>query len=901
MIGTTLGSYHVLEKLGAGGMGEVYRARDTRLDRLVALKLLPPDVANDPERLVRFEREARAASALNHPAIVTIYDIGAVEAQPWISMELVDGQTLRQLLDGGALPLRRALTIAAQIADGLAKAHEAGIVHRDLKPENVMVTDDGFAKILDFGLARLAGSEPHGEAATRPGDTRPGTVLGTLAYMSPEQASGSPVDFRSDQFSFGAVLYELLTGARAFARPSSTDTLSAVLRDEPPAIAQANATIPPPVRWIVERTLEKRAADRYASTRDLARDLARARDHLSEMSVTGQTTAEGARPRVGAKWRRRIAWLVAAASLLAAASLVAAIALLVRALQPTPPPERSTVRFTVPAPDGAAILTRGNEGSPIAISPDGRYLVAVVTAADARTTTSPGYASSSLWLRPLDSLSWRPLAGTEGAVAPFWSWDSQTVAFSRAARLQRVAIAGGEVRTIHEGFAIGGSWNQDGVILFANPGFGIHRVSASGGAAVALTDAMRDGASHVFPTFLPDGRHFVFLEVRGSQAGIRLMSLDAPDHTLIKTVALNDIGVIGVSAPNHLLVVENRALIAQAIDLQARALTGEAVRVAEGVEQRPPSSAFSASLTGALAYSAGSFTFTDLTWAAHHRLPPDVAVPHVSAPEFAIAPGDARVAIARDDTTPSSIWIHELSRKTSEPATFDNFACCPIWSPDGRQIAFASAREGPPSVYVMTVGTRGQDQRLTPPGQISFPLDWSRDGRFLVYRVDDAKNRGDIWLIPMSGARTPTPIVHTPSNESEAAISPDGRWMAYTSDESGRPAIYVVRFPDGDDRTTISNAGFTPKWAPDGRTLYYKQQGGIMSVAITTGERLGAATAKVAVQDKANQGEIGGLRGYPYARGYDVAPDGRLLLNVIVERQSLPLTVVTDWRSGLVR
>jgi Tol biopolymer transport system component len=883
MIGSSLGPYQVLAKIGEGGMGEVYRAHDTRLKRDVAIKVLPELYASDPERLARFEREARAASSLNHPAIVTIYDMGSAGSRPWISMELVTGQTLRQLLERGALPLRQALTVAAQIADGLAKAHEAGIVHRDLKPENVMVTDDGFAKILDFGLARLTESEPYAETITRPG-TRAGTVMGTLAYMSPEQASGAVLDFRSDQFSFGAVLYEMLAGGRAFERSSSVDTLSAVLRDHPPSVVHTNRAVPTPVRWIVERTLEKRAADRYGSTRDLARDLANARDHLSEITATpAAPVAEGRTPAVR-RFRERLAWTIAAAAILAA------IALMVPRTPPAPPPERSTVRFTVPAPDGAVILTRFNEGSPIAVSPDGRHLVAVVTADGRRR----------LWLRPLDSLAWRPLAGTEGAFAPFWSWDSRVVAFSRQAKLQQVAIAGGDARTIHEGFAIGGSWNQQDVILFSNPAAGIYRVSASGGAAVAVTDTVRDGAFHTWPTFLPDGRHFVFLEVKGSQTGIRLMSLDAPDYTLIKTVAFNDVGVIGVSAPHHLLVVENGALMAQAIDLQAKALTGQPIRVAEGVEQRPPSSAFSASLTGALAYSAGSFTFSDLTWASRDR-PPDVAVPHVSAPTFDISPEGARIAIGRDDTTPGSIWVHDFTRKTAAPETFGDFACCPAWSPDGRRIAFASTREGPPGVYLLTAGTR-QDLRLTPPDQVSYPLDWSRDGRFLVYGVNGAANRGDIWAISTSGDQIRRALVSTPADEWEAALSPDGRWLAYRSDESGRPEIYVVRFPDGGDRTPISTSGgVTPQWSPDGRTLYFKQQGGIMSVAIAPGERLEASAPTLAFAIAASDGETGGLRSHPYAQGYAVAPDGRLLLNVIVERQSLPVVVVTDWRAGLVR
>ena len=402
MTGKTIGPYEILVPLGAGGMGEVYKARDTRLDRLVALKLLPSDVATDPERLARFEREARAASALNHPAIVTIYDVGSTEAQPWISMELVAGKTLRQLLEGGPLPLRRALTIAAQIAEGLAKAHEAGIVHRDLKPENVMVSDDGFAKILDFGLARLNDREAVPEAATRlAGDTRPGTVLGTLAYMSPEQASGAVVDFRADQFSFGAVLYEMLTGRRAFEGTSSMATLSAILRDEPTPLGQFDASIPTPVRWIVERTLEKPPGDRYGSTRDLARDLAKARDHVSELT-SGARGLSDMTPRLAPRRREYALWT--AAVLLAMAAVVA---LWTRPRATSPEPLRPPIRFSLAPPDGTTIHP-GNQ-PPFELSPDGRHLVAVLV--DRQGTRS-------LWVRGLDSLSWRQLAGTDGAIDP---------------------------------------------------------------------------------------------------------------------------------------------------------------------------------------------------------------------------------------------------------------------------------------------------------------------------------------------------------------------------------------------------------------------------------------------------------------------------------------------------
>jgi Tol biopolymer transport system component len=848
-------------------MGEVYKARDARLDRLVALKLLPPDVTSDPERLARFEREARAASALNHPAIVTIYDVGTEASQPWISMELVTGKTLRQSLESGPLPLRRALTIAAQIADGLAKAHEAGIVHRDLKPENVMVTDDGFAKILDFGLARLASGDAHGETVTRPG-----AVMGTLAYMSPEQASGATVDFRSDQFSFGAVLYEMLTGSRAFDRTSSMDTLSAVLRDDPPPIEQANVMIPPPVRWIVERCLEKRAMDRYGSTRDLARDLATARDHLSEISAI-PATDQDARSHGRMRGRDRLGWV-------AAAMLLAAVAgLLLRSPQPASTTSGSAIRFPLPAPDGTAILGYGLGGSPLAVSPDGRHIVAVVT---------DGNGQRSLWLRSMDALAWRPLRATAGALAPFWSPDSRAVGFSRFDQLQQVTLDSQEVRTICDGLALGGTWNQDGVILFGRPD-GIYRVSANGGTPEAVVQG--DG---MWPLFLPNGRQFLFVAVRG-EMGIHLMSLGSREHTLLVPLAANDVGVLGFTPPNHLLYVRNRMLMAQAIDVEAAKTIGEPVRVAEGVELRPPSSSFSVAATGPLVYSSASYTLSDLVWAGRDGKIIGTAVARVAAPLFAISPDGTRVAVARDDTTPHSIWVHDLSRGTPRRVTSDTYAWSPVWSHDSREIAFASARDSPPNLYRARLDTPGSDERLARSPLQNDPSDLSPDGQFLVYVVGDPKTQKDIWLLTLTDERRAKPILNTRFNEQWARISPNGRWLAYVSDESGRDEVWVARFPEGTDRQLVSIAGGTlPAWRPDGRELYYRDGNSILSVAVESSDAFKARTPQRLF-------DVPSLRSDWFSRSYDVALNGRFLLNTIVERKSLPLTVVTDWRAGLVR
>ena len=447
--GASFGQYVIRSLLGSGGMGEVYLARDTKLDRDVALKLLPSELANDADRLRRFELEARAASALNHPAIVAIYDLGQAESQPYFSMELVEGQTLRQILQAGPMQTRRALQVAAPIADGLAKAHEAGIVHRDLKPENLMVSRDGFAKILDFGLAKLVGD---GEATadlqtvTEAG-TRPGSVMGTVGYMSPEQAGGGTADNRSDQFSFGLVLYEMLTGRRAFSRPTAVETLAAIIRDDPPPIGQLNPSVPVPVRWIVDRCLAKNPADRYGSTRDLARDLASARDHFSELTGSGATAVSAAPPAVADQKARA---LRVAAGCERSCSRRSAWWSAGCGSRPRRPAGRcgsqSRRRRTSPS-------IRTSASSPFAVSPDGHHLVFAGLGADGRR---------GLWLHSFDSLVSRPLPGTEGAFGPFWSPDSLAVGFFTANQLKRVSIAGGDVATICEARFGGGAHVESG-------------------------------------------------------------------------------------------------------------------------------------------------------------------------------------------------------------------------------------------------------------------------------------------------------------------------------------------------------------------------------------------------------------------------------------------------------
>jgi Periplasmic component of the Tol biopolymer transport system len=535
----------------------------------------------------------------------------------------------------------------------------------------------------------------------------------------------------------------------------------------------------------------------------------------------------------------------------------------------------------VSAPEGGAIVTSALGGSPIAVSPDGRLLLAVVTGPDGRRF---------VWIRSLDALAWHRLAETEGAVAPFWSPDGRAVAFSRHDKLQQVTLSGEDVRTIYDGPTFGGTWNHDDVILFARP-TGLYRVSASGGAPVAVLE----GRNMLWPVFLPDGRHFICLEVEGERTGIHLMSLDSRDDTLLKVVALNDVGVVGFTAPNYLVFVEHRALMAQAIDVAAKAVVGEPIRVAESVDLHPPSSAFGVSMTGTLAYAETGFTLGDLTWARSDGTPIGKAAARVATARFAISPDGSRVAVGRDDTTPYSVWINDLAAKSETPMTAKSFACCPVWSPDGTRIALASARNSPPNLYLTRPGSGAPDEQLLSSPLATYPLDWTSDGEFLVYGVDDPKTRLDLWVLPLVGDPKPRPLANTAFNEWDARVSPNGRWIAYVSDEPGHEEVYVARFPGGDDRRPVSVAGGRgPAWSSDSRQLYYRDQESIVAVSIAPGERFAASPAKRLFSARS-------LRSDPDVRSYDVAPDGRFLLNVFVERKSLPMTVVTDWRVGVVK
>ncbi len=876
--GTRLGPFEVLAPLGAGGMGEVYRARDTRLGREVAIKVLPAALASHPERLKRFEKEARAASALNHPNLVTLHDIGSSGGVEFIAMELVDGRTLREVLADGAMTAKPLLTIAAQVADGLAKAHGAGIVHRDLKPENVMVTKDGLVKILDFGLAKLTQPEGSSEVTSSPtvsGATEPGIVMGTAGYMSPEQALGKPVDFRSDQFSLGSILYEMATGRRAFQRGSTPETLTAIIRDEPEPIGRLAPLSPAPLSWVVERCLAKSADDRYASTRDLARDLAMLKDRLGE--------ASGAIPRdAGARalpvWRKALPWALAAALAVAlAAALVA-------------PRERSgeaarPVRFSVAMPEGMGFRSGEIEGQH-SISPDGRSLAFVGGA----------WGRRRLYLRALDSLEIRPLEGTEGGISPFWSPDSRSLGFFADGKVLRMDLSGGPPRTICEAPFLESlpSWGSADEILFAQIGPkdpGIYAVAAGGGQPRRIIYKDREENHGLWPDFLPDGRRFLFLS-RNFEAGedrrwyLNAGSLDSPEITPISDSIWSRVEYV---APGYLVFGRQGALLAQPFDLETLRLSGEAVTLAERVYyfNGPAMTGFSTSQAGVLSYEKLGNP-SRLAWLDRGgRQLETVALEGIVGSVRLSPDGQTVAAYVRDEKLGTSdVWLYDLARKLPLRLTLDEGDDqTPVWSADGTNVYFRGDRFGPPDLFEIPANSPGRDTVLLRRPGVQTPEDASPDGRFLCFTEASRQTNGDLWLLPLSGKGEPVPLAQTVFHEVAARFSPDGHWVAYVSNESGAREVYLRPADGSGERIRISSGGGEmPRWRRDGKELFYLAAGsGLAAVTLSPGANPRPAAPSLLFH---LEGEV---------RDYDVDASGQRFLVDLAAREPAPIGVLVNW------
>ncbi len=900
--GDRLGPYEIIAAIGAGGMGEVYRARDTRLDRTIAIKVLPEHLLRNSEARQRFEREARAVAALNHPHICVLHDIGRHvldngEGIDFLVLEYLEGETLAARLARGPLPIEEVLRYGIQMADALDKAHAKGITHRDLKPGNMMLTKSG-TKLLDFGLAKAKARETPVAAATVSDQlTAVGAVVGTFQYISPEQLQGRDADARSDIFSFGAVLYEMITGRKAFGATDPATLIAGILTGTPAPISESQpGALAAALDRAIRRCLAKDPDGRWQSARDLTLEL--------EAIAAGDVAAVAAAPVTAAPPARGRQWFPWA--LFAAAALVAAVLAVAHFRRPTEEPG-STKTLVLPE-------EKTTFGDAAVISPDGRVL--------AFLATSTG--QMGLWIRPLDSLTARLLSGTEGAMLPFWSPDSRSLGFFAGGKLKKVDTSGGAPQTLADApQPTGGSWSPEGVMLFApNRSGGLHRVPAAGGAATPVTelDSSRQENSHRWPLFLPGGRHFLYMvrSARPEHMGFYAAGLDSRNPRRVlptESLAAYAPGLRG--GPGHLLYLRAATLMAQPFDSGALQPIGSPFPVAESVMAGTGIyglALFSASANGVLAYRTGSAVGNmQLVW--FDRQGKRLEAVGAPAPQMTprLSPDGKRLAVARamPGAGTLDLWLIDLargnaaSRFTFNPAV-DWF---PVWSPDGSRIVFSSPREGPDSLWQKPSSGAGQEELLHKAafGSGIFAADWSVDGRFLSYSQQSPKTGLDVWVLPGPGGppgdRKPFPFLQTEFSESAPRFSPDPqgpRWIAYQSDESSQPEVYVQSFQPvagAGGKWQISTGGGTaPIWRRDGKELFYlAPDGTIMSVDIQAGSSFQAGVPRAFP-----------VRAPAFADAlvrYDVTADGRRFLVVTAAEESgpSPIVVVTNWTAGLKR
>jgi serine/threonine protein kinase len=841
-------------------MGEVYRARDSKLDRDVAIKVLPAALARNPDRLARFEREAKVLAAMNHPNIAIIHGLeDAPNNSRGIVMELVEGPTLAERIKQGAIPMDEALKISQQIADALEAAHEKGVVHRDLKPANVKVREDGTVKVLDFGLATAvqAGAREPGDGAESPtltmGATEAGVILGTASYMAPEQARGLKVDKRADIWAFGVVFFEMLTGKRLFRGADVSDTLAGVLREE---IDFSRA--PARVRRLLRRCLQRDPKQRL-------RDIGEARFLLEEASADAPTEKIPA--------TRSGMWAAAAILFLIAFAALAAVH-----FRETPP-QQPNVRFQVQPPD------KGGFGYP-RLSPDGRLLAFV--------------AKNQLWIHSFDSFQSHPIPGTEGASFPFWSPDSATIGFFAGGSLKKIASLGGSAQILAPALnGVGGTWSHNDVILFGpNTPSVLFKVSAAGGLPVQVTKA-EGSVFHFHPEFLPDGNHFLFNAYGEKQnSGIYAASLDGTTPVrLLPEVAS------AIFSDGHLLFRRGETLMAQPFDPEGLHLAGDAFPIAEQVSGALSYGAFSLSQTGVLAYVGGASAGTvQLAWTDQAGKSLALFGPPGAYMHFRLAPDEKRIAY---DVGNNDVWVLDSVRGVPSRLTFDSATDnLPMWSPDGQRIVWPSHRSGAFDLYIKAANGTGSEELLikmgTPTG---WATDWSRDGLNILYQRPGEKTGQDLWIAPQpsSGGGDPKPFTYlnTQFDEEEGRFSPDGKWVAYTSNESGISEIYVQSFPLSDVKSPISTGGGSePQWSKDGAELFYlSADRTLMAVPIS---RSAAEPFKPGLPKalfRVPPVLITGLT----ARSYAVSNDSKrfLISNGDGTGNSPPLTVILNWRAGI--
>jgi eukaryotic-like serine/threonine-protein kinase len=874
--GTKLGPYEILAPLGAGGMGEVYRAKDTRLDRTIAIKILPAQLSADPASKQRFEREAKAISALNHPNICVLYDVGNQDGIEYLVMECLEGETLAKRLERGALPTEQVLKIGTEIADGLDKAHRSGVVHRDLKPGNIMLTKTG-AKLLDFGLAKSTVSAASALTMTAAAGSSPvtqeGMIVGTFQYMSPEQVEGKELDGRSDLFSLGAVLYEMLTGNRAFDGKSQLSVASAILEKEPAPISTIKPLTPRNLDHIVRRCLAKDPDDRWQYARDLALELKAVSSLAPSFSQSGVALPVSRRKNA----REFAAWSVAALALLATTFLL---------LRPSSKSlsAAESINSSILPPDQLELVPE----TAASISPDGRFLVF--------SAAKSGFAGQ-LWLRRLDSSVTKPLAGTDEAENPFWSPDSRWIAFTSGGKLEKISVDGGTPLEIcYGGSNRGGTWSTDGTILFV-PGFAspVYSVSANGGTPQPVTqiDKTRQEITHRWPQFLPDRKHFIFF-ARGPENSIYVGSLGSTERKLILKNSTNAV----YSPPGFLLFQRNGNLMAQPFDAQRLELSGAPMSIAEDVAtynvwQR---ALFSTSNSGHLVFQARINRLLQPVWADRSgKILEPLSEPSAIIGSDISHNGQKIVFVIddpHDDTT--NIWSYDVRSRVRTRLTFERpIAYFPIWSPDDTRIDFASNRLGLTQVFSIPSSGMGQVEHLFSSDEADSPTSWSPNGRYLALNREPGGDQAKqtIWIHENFGEQKLYPLLatsHPP--EYGAVFSPDGKWIAYQSNESGRTEIYITPFPGANVKIQVSTGlNFNPKWSRDGKELFYVTEDNTITVASLEQGKAGLHVARTTPLFKVQPAN------------FEVSPDGQHILIYKSAEKSKPssITLITNWPSLL--
>ena len=870
--GTKLGPYEIQSPLGSGGMGEVYRARDTRLGRDVAVKVLPANLSSEPALRQRLEREAKAVSKLSHPHICTLYDIGNQNGVDFLVLELIEGETLEQRLTRGALPFEQTIRYAAQIADALSKAHQKGVTHRDLKPSNIMLTKSG-AKLMDFGLAKETASAPLASALTamtmeQAKLTGEGTIVGTFQYMAPEQLEGKEADARTDIFALGAVIYEMATGKLAFSGKSSASLIAAILSSEPPPMANLQPMTPPALERLVKQCLAKDPDERWQSASDLASD-------LNWLTEAGSQAGE-ARSAAG-RWRlARASWLLAATFFL----LAAMGGVWWRASNQHP----RAMYFHAPVPFPATDL---------ALSPDGRMMAIVASSAQAN--------SDVLWTYEIGGRRTSALDGTQGASYPFWSPDGKFVGFFADGKLKKLAVSGGQIQVLCDApNGRGGTWNRDGVIVFTPDGTGgLFRVSARGGSAVELTklDKSRFETTHRWPMFLPDGEHFLYLAANFGQDrefnAIFLGSLASQERRLLASASAN----AAYAEPGFLLYLRDKTLVAQSFNLRSYALSGEPQNLIDEVEYLPQTDRAVFSVFGGevlVAQTGKGATVSRLMWFDRTGKPSGtVGLPGIYH-NVRLSPDGRRIAGEETDSSglKTDLWVRGTAGDTATRLTFDPaLHQTPIWSPDGKQLLFTLG--GKNSVYSKLADGSGSQEFVADLGEILVnPWDWSRDGKYVLVR-----KLNELWYLSWP-ERTVKPLLQAKWTVRNAQFSPDGRWVAYASNETGNMEIYVSPFPAANSKWQVSTAGGQePKWRQDGKELFYvSPEGKMMSVEVKTGASFENGSP-VALFQTHRRRPISVLDVF----SYDVSSDGRrfLIATKVDEGPAAPLSIFLNWASEM--